>query len=572
MKKVAIKNSAFENRSIKSKLVSGYVIVIALMFAVNLFFIYKSYSYNEKYKILIDGTIKEGNLKNLTKDMVDVTGNLISNNTKEDLEKFNSDWKEIEDISSYLDSTITSEDSKNSYEILKNLLINTKIDCNTAILLSKNSDTAVKSSDYYNSASKKVQYVSDINGELVSNELVYIKTIQEDMQKSFKINLIISSIILLLVVVGSILYSVVFSASISKKLSKLTKLAKDIANGELTYEEYQHNESTSNELIILEDTFMEMKKSLNTTIGKVRGSVVSVTEASTDLKSTMEQSKSANDVIVNAINSVTEVANVQATAVEETLGKIKEVNLNVNKTQENVFELKKCVNEANLNTSTGKQTLDVMINQIRNVNALIASFKNEATSLNENSSKIGQVVNMVSDISEQTNLLALNASIEAARAGEAGKGFAVVADEVRKLAEQSRAAPEEITKIIKSIQVGSNKIYSEVEVGMKQIEENSNLAKNVVNAFNDISKSNENVENTTSNIMKSMEEVTSEIKFINDAMNFLNKNTEKLTVNSETSSAVTEEQLAAIDEVTNQASGLQNMALNLNSDIEKFKI
>ena len=47
--------------------------------------------------------------------------------------------------------------------------------------------------------------------------------------------------------------------------------------------------------------------------------------------------------------------------------------------------------------------------------------------LAEAAHKIGEVVDLISDIAGQTNLLALNATIEAARAGDAGKGFAVVA-------------------------------------------------------------------------------------------------------------------------------------------------
>jgi methyl-accepting chemotaxis protein len=73
--------------------------------------------------------------------------------------------------------------------------------------------------------------------------------------------------------------------------------------------------------------------------------------------------------------------------------------------------------------------------------------------LAESSSRIGAVVQLISDIASQTNLLALNATIEAARAGDAGKGFAVVAGEVKTLAAQTAKATEEISSQIGSIQL-----------------------------------------------------------------------------------------------------------------------
>ncbi|WP_308444991.1 methyl-accepting chemotaxis protein [Methylobacterium bullatum] len=102
--------------------------------------------------------------------------------------------------------------------------------------------------------------------------------------------------------------------------------------------------------------------------------------------------------------------------------------------------------------------------------------------LRQTSSRIGDMVGMISSIAGQTNLLALNATIEAARAGDAGRGFAVVAAEVKELARQTADATKEIAAQIGEIQSVTDQAVSAIDSITDRIREISDVATSIAAA------------------------------------------------------------------------------------------
>jgi methyl-accepting chemotaxis protein len=95
--------------------------------------------------------------------------------------------------------------------------------------------------------------------------------------------------------------------------------------------------------------------------------------------------------------------------------------------------------------------------------AAVAEIARKLKALEARSEEIGQIVEMLDDVTSETNILSLNAAIEASRAGAQGKGFGLVAEEVRKMAERAASATKDIGAYIETIANATGEATSAIE-------------------------------------------------------------------------------------------------------------
>ena len=195
----------------------------------------------------------------------------------------------------------------------------------------------------------------------------------------------------------------------------------------------------------------------------------------------------------------------------------------VENADENITQIVTMVNsnkEVKGQISSLKEIFDNFMEEINSLLVFASTAKNNIENLNESVDSIGNVIQLIKDISDQTNLLALNAAIEAARAGDAGRGFAVVADEVRKLAERTQKSLGEIDATINVIVQAINSASTDMNKNIENVNRVTEKTGEVQGRIQEVSTKMEEV---VVKVDQNVEEVEKVVKIMEDFIKKMNE-------------------------------------------------
>lgn len=282
----------------------------------------------------------------------------------------------------------------------------------------------------------------------------------------------------------------------------------------------------------------------------LRAIIADVISSSSEVKSNAEELSQLAINLMSRSQQQSDGINGVAAALEELSVSVSEISEATGKSSNHAKNAMDVVD-------TGAQSMDKSTQATQKVSEVVQDAKQNIEDLNRAVVKISNVTRTITEIAEKTNLLALNAAIEAARAGESGRGFAVVADEVRKLAEMTRQSTTEISATVQEVQTGTNKGLETMGRAVDEVNVGTTLILEAADSLQAIKVASRGVAQSAKDISAMLEQQSQASLEVANSM--------------ERMSALTESNVAAINDLDNAAKKLASTSGDLRSLVKHFE-
>jgi twitching motility protein PilJ len=302
---------------------------------------------------------------------------------------------------------------------------------------------------------------------------------------------------------------------------------------------------------VTEDVTGAIADSINFTIEELRTLVRGINSATDQVTKATQETQAIS-------NRLYEASQRQNREIQQASASVLQMAQSINEVSQTANQSARVAQQSLAAAEKGGQVVQSQIAGMNEIRSQIQDTSKRIKRLGESSMEIGEIVELISDITEQTNVLALNAAIQAASAGEAGRGFTVVAEEVQRLAERSGEATKQIEAIVKTIQADTQDAVAAMEKSTVGVVEGTKLSDAAGQALTEIQKVSRDLADLISRISAQTQMQSTSVTDVTRGMQGILKITEETTEGTKQ---------------TNVSIGqLTKLAAELRSSVAGFKV
>ncbi|MBA3501297.1 MAG: HAMP domain-containing protein [Deltaproteobacteria bacterium] len=252
---------------------------------------------------------------------------------------------------------------------------------------------------------------------------------------------------------GSVVIALIMGFWVTRPIKQMVRQSRDLLAGD--------TDLRQRIVVSSRDETADLAQNINQVFSRVHELATRVQSAALQVGSSSAEISAASREMLTGLRDQTLKVESSTTAVTELSASIQQVAGNAARATEVAEQSSSAVGSA--------------VSRMEQIRSAVGDAAQKMRDLGESSKRIGNIVEVIRQISEQTSMLALNASIEAAHAGEQGRGFAVVADEVSSLARRVGQSAKDIEELIQTVKEQTQAAIQSMDVGTREVQTGSEL-------------------------------------------------------------------------------------------------
>lgn len=387
----------------------------------------------------------------------------------------------------------------------------------------------------------------------------------------FSILGLIVAIVVVTGVIGAIILFFVVRKLV-KALEKGSKALGQLAQGQLDVELDAKVLKRRDEIGNITRSIKTLKSELTSVIGTVKAHSESLSTSAAFLNDKTQETSDTISQVEKAVGEVAEGATHQAEETQKATDDVLRIGEMVEDTAREAEAMHASARDMKRLGEEAFTTLHELQDINRQARESIDIIYEQTNNTNQSVQKIREATGLITSIAEETNLLSLNASIEAARAGEQGRGFAVVASQIQKLAEQSNESASHIEEIISYLITDSDKAVQTMDEVKEIMDKQSRKVVTTDEKFGEVLEGIENSMAAIDRIVEKTEEMDQARINVVDTVQGLTSIAEENAASTEQTSASVAEITSTVEDISEKAGHLKNIAEEMDKSMAVFKL